>query len=319
MIKFSLSALFLLINLFTLKAQSWYSLTKEADPVVIHTVNDTLSFPIYLVQTENDSTLYFGTHLTTNVCNDQVCLPIEVNIFWDLQGNYHHISKEENVRFTKFDHQYFDDADYQKLNEILLDSMSPLRDYQVEDLLDKNAQKYSSEVDAVTRPTSLLFSNVTVPGALYTVYTLWHIVNGPVKQELYAYLNNQYRARNWQQYFAESQKPGYQEYFLKHLDKKEYKQYTRQVIALLYAEDDFIPHYAIDVLESSGAMGNPLQYNAILQQLDKLKPHVITEFINSLSAPDDQSKIILKSFQQNPKANAKQKELITKILNYEEQ
>src|SRR5690606_21098317 len=143
-------------------------------------------------------------------------------------------------------HQYFQEADYAKLNEIMLDSLSPLRDYQVEDLLDKKAQKYSAEVDAVTRPTSLLFSNVTVPGALYTVYTLWHIVNGPIKQELRAYLDAKYQTRGWADYFARSPNAAYQEYFLKNLQESEVDQRNAQIVALLFAQDDFVPHYAID-------------------------------------------------------------------------
>ncbi len=319
MTKFLLSVLLVSLNLFCLRAQSWYILEKEAEPVFTFTVNDTLSFPIFLVKSADDSTLYFGAHLMTNVCNDQVCLPIEVNLFWDLLGGFHHFSKEDNINFTKFDHQYFQQADYKKLEEILLDSLSPLRDYQVEDLLDKSAKKYSAEVDAVTRPTSLLFSNVTVPGALYTVYTLWHIVNGSIKQELYAYLNAHYEGRKWQDYFAKSGNPVYQEYFLKKLSKQQFQEYSNQVVTLLYAEDDFVPHYALDVLKTNHMLSDPKQYNPILRRLDELKPHVITEFINAISAPDAQTKTLLDQFQQNPKANPKQKELITKILDYEKQ
>lgn len=319
MIKILLTLVCISLSVFSLKGQSWFALHKEAQPLFTYTVNDTLNFPIYLVEVPQDSALYFGTHLTTNVCNDQVCLPIEVNLYWDLLGNYHHFSREENIRFTKFDHQYFQEADYAKLNEIMLDSLSPLRDYQVEDLLDKKAQKYSAEVDAVTRPTSLLFSNVTVPGALYTVYTLWHIVNGPIKQELRAYLDAKYQTRGWADYFASSPNAAYQEYFLKNLHESEIEQRNAQIVALLFAQDDFVPHYAIDVLKAGNTLRNPGRYNGILQRLQELKPHVITEFINAISAPDGKTKEILQLFAQSPKANGKQKELITKILDYEEQ
>src|SRR5690606_38066303 len=150
MIKILLTLVCISLSVCSLKGQSWFALQKEAQPLFTYTVNDTLNFPIYLVEVPQNSALYFGTHLTTNVCNDQVCLPIEVNLYWDLLGNYHHFSREDGVEFTKFDHDFFLQQDYERLQEILLDSLSALRDYQVEDLLDKEPQKFSFQVDAVT-------------------------------------------------------------------------------------------------------------------------------------------------------------------------
>jgi len=299
-------------------AQSWTALKKEQQPILTFTVNDTLSFPVFVVENPADKALYYATQLQTNVCNDQICLPIEVNLFWDLLGNYHHFSKEDAFHFTKFDHKYFDEKDYERLQSILIDSLSPLRDYDVEDLLDKQEKKYSLEIDAVTKPTSALFSNVTVPGALYTVYTLWHIVNGPIKQALSAYASKQYVDRKWASYFADSDIPAYQEYFLKHLDPKDEVLHQGAIIELLFAKDDFIPHYAIDVLENN-VFKNPALYNPILKRFDSMKPHVISEIINSISAANTETKAILKAFQNSPKASPKQKELIEKILNYEKQ
>jgi len=306
------------LNSFSVFSQSWNSLKKEDKPVFSFTVNDTLNFPVFVVENPVDQAVYYGTQLETNVCNDQVCLPIQVNLFWDLLGNYHHFSKEKNFNFTKFDHQYFDENDYGRLQQILLDSLSPLRDYAVEDLLEKEAKKFSFEIDAVTRPTSPLFSNVTVPGALYTVYTLWHIVNGDIKRKLFLYSNLEYKNRNWQEYFSNSNVPNYQEYFLKHLDETEFEKYKKQVINLLSAEDDFIPHYAIDLLEKT-VFKDPLEYNEILKKLNQLKPHVVTEILNSISALNNESKEILLQFVNSAKASPKQKEIIEKIINYEKQ
>lgn len=316
MIKTLICIGFVWLCCFTAAAQSWTALKKEQQPIMTYTVNDTLSFPVYVVEDLDSKAFYFATQLQTNVCNDQVCLPIEVNLFWDLLGNYHHFSRDNDFHFTKFDHQYFEDADYKRLQEIMLDSLSVLRDYQVEDLLDKEAKKYSLEVDAVTKPTSPLFSNVTVPGALYTVYTLWHIVNGSIKQALYQYAQTHYQERAWASYFAQSKVPVYQEYFLKQLSESDLKKYQQEVVALLFAEDDFVPHYAIDVLEK-GYLKDPKQYNAVLHRLSALKPHVTTEVIKSIANPNKETKDLLMQFQQSSKASPKQKELILKIINHE--
>lgn len=317
MTKFWLTFLvFIICNAYS-NAQEWNDLKKKEIPEFTFTVNDTLSFAVYIVENPLDKAKYYAAKLQTNVCNDQVCLPIEVNLFWDLLGNYHHFSKQSTFNFTKFDHQYFDENDYKRLNNILLDSLSPLRDYAVEDLLEKEAKKFSFEIDAVTRPTSPLFSNVTVPGALFTVYTLWHIVNGPIKNKLYAQTLKIYKELNWQIYFANSKSPTYQEYFLKQLNSNEIEQYKIQIINLLSADDDFIPHYAIDVLEKN-VFKDPVQYNSVLQQLEQLKPHVVTEILNSITAANEETKQILQKFKDNPKSTPKQKEIIEKIINYEE-
>ncbi|MGH2624704.1 MAG: hypothetical protein ACRDE7_13630, partial [Sphingobacterium sp.] len=263
----------LILGSVQVQAQSWHELQVQPEPLFNFTVNDTLEFAVLLVKNPLDSNLYYATQLETNVCHDDICLPIQVNLFWDLLGNFHHFSKEKNIRFTKFDHQYFDQNDYKRLQTILTDSLSPLRDYQVEDLLDKQANKFSLEIDAVTRPTSPLFSNVTVPGALYTVYTLWHIVNGPIKQQLNVYLNKHYQQHNWAPSFAGSRNATYQEYFLKHLTPQEATTYRAQIVALLFASDDYVPHYALEELPTE-FFESPDKYNQVLQQIDALKAHV---------------------------------------------
>lgn len=316
MIKIGFIYLIISLNSCLLYSQSWESLQKEENSVFSFTVNDTLSFPIYLVGKTMVEEVYFATKLHTNVCNDQICLPIEINLFWDLLGNFHHFSREEGFNFTKFDHQYFDDIDYAKLQQILIDSLSPLRDYAVEDLLDKNEEKFSVEIDAVTRPTSKLFSNVTVPGALYTVYTLWHIVNGPIKQKLNAYTSQAYVNKKWQNYFARSKEPIYQEYFLKHIDPRDYEKYENDILNLLFAADDFIPHYAIDKLATS-FFKNPSKYNSILKRLDQMKGHVVTEILKEITNPDIESIELITRYRDSVKSTPKQKEIIKKIINHD--
>ncbi len=298
--------------------QTWDELNVEPNAIMTYTVNDTLSFPVFLIETSEKKELLYGARLETDVCNDQICLPIQVNLFWDLLGNFHHFSREKDVHFTKFDHDYFVDEDYQKLQEILMDTLAVLRDYDVEDLLEKKPNKYSAEVDAVTKPTAPLFSNVTVPGALYTVYTLWHIVNGSIKQELRKYLDENYQKNGWSLSFATSSIPTYQTYFLNHISSWQVKKYEQQIVELLFADDDYVPHDAIDVLGDT-FWSKPNRYNAVLGRITMLKSHVITKILNIISEPDHQTETILIAFQESGGASDKQKELILKICKDEKQ
>jgi len=316
MTKIGLTYLMVCLNCFFAFSQSWNSFDEGKEYIFSYEVNDTLEFEVFLVENPYDGNKYYASKLLTNVCSDQICLPIEINLFWDLLGNFHHFSREEDFNFTKFDHKYFEKHDYEKLQQILMDTLSALRDYDVEDLIDKNSEKFSVEIDAVTRPTSALFSNVTVPGALYTVYTLWHIVNGSIKQRLHAYTKQHYRERNWPIYFARSKVSKYQEYFLKNVSSMEINTYQKEIIDLLFATDDFVPHYAIDILEQN-VFKKPQQYNRILKRLNELEPHVITEILNTISAPNKETLEAFNSFLSNPKVTAKQKEIIQKLINYE--
>jgi len=285
----------------------------EDKPILRHVVNDTLAFDIFLVKGSVETDLYYAAFLQTNVCNDQLCLPIEVNLFWDLLGTYHHFTLPDSHHFTKFDHAYFEPHDYEKLDAILKDSLSLLRDYQVIDLLDNTATQYSLEVDAVTRPTSVLFSDATVPGALYTVYTLWHIVNGNINRELAQYLQQHYQSKGWASLFAASDQAVYQQYFLDHLLPEDIDQYRGQVVHLLYVKDDYVPHAAIRILGDT-FWHDPLQYNPMIAQAKQLKPHVLSVILQRLAQPNSDAKHLLKELFAWDKLLPKQRERIEQLL-----
>ena len=295
------------------KAQNSGVFKIQDGAAMMHTENDTLSFLVFIAEEVDTGDLFFMCNLQADVCSDQVCLPIEVDLYWDLLGNYSHFVKPPGVEFTKFDHDVFLDEDYEKLQSILIDSLSVLRDYDVEDLLDSQNDKYSFEIDAVTRPTSPLFSGVTVPGALYTVYTLWHIVQGEVKAKMLTYLKDHYHTKDWEARFAVSNRPAYQEFFLNHLSEGGLKKYEQNILALLQKEDPYVAHSAIKVL-GSDFWSNPDKYLLVLDSLDRMKPHVVTALLEQLNSANGQVRAVLESYGKTAGATSKHKELINKIL-----
>ncbi|QQD12003.1 hypothetical protein [Sphingobacterium sp. UDSM-2020] len=279
-------------------------------------VNDTLEIQVNLIQDQKTSAYFYHTFLATDICNDKVCLPIQVELFWNLMGEYDHFSVPQGQVFTKFDHQYFDQTDYDLLQEILLDTLSPIRDYAVEEFLDKKEQKYSVELDAITRPTLKVFSNVTVPGALYTVYALWHIVNGNIKQLIRNQLDVVYKQHQFADFFATSNNASYQEYYLEKLTGDQVVAAEPILVRLLFSHDDYIPHYAWRKL-GAAYYADPERYNNLLKDLEKLKPHLQLVVLRSLSRPNLRTKEILMDKAQSTILLQNQKELIYKLLNYE--
>lgn len=118
------------------------------------------------------------------VCDDTLCANVEMKIFWDLAGNYAGFDTIAGKPLTKFDHKKFISADYLKLDEILKNRNSTLRILNKEDLVDKSVKVKATTVDAVTGATPATIKKATVEGAVYTSFTLWHFVNGAIRNRM---------------------------------------------------------------------------------------------------------------------------------------
>lgn len=127
---------------------------------------------------------YFFRDIFTPVCLDDVCKPVRINLYWDLLGNYLKFEVPINEPLTKLNHQKFAPEDYGKLQQILANKNSLLKDFKMEELVDPASQNLSDSVDAVTGATKKTIKNEIIDGALYTCYTLWHLANGDVVKEI---------------------------------------------------------------------------------------------------------------------------------------
>lgn len=117
----------------------------------------------------------------TPVCDDGLCRLLIVDIYWDLLGNYSRFEVPASLSLTKWDHQKFTPEDYCRLDKILRDKYSLLGTMSdVNALLDPSEKKISETVDAVSGATLKTLENAVVPGAGYSSYVLWHIVNGKI-------------------------------------------------------------------------------------------------------------------------------------------
>lgn len=121
------------------------------------------------------------------VCDDTLCANVSIIFYWDLAGNYKEFDTIPGKPLTKFDHKKFQPSDYLKLDQILKDRNSMLRILEKKDLVDKTVKVKSTMVDAVTGATPQTIKNAVVEGAVYSSYTLWHFVNGPIKDSIAAF------------------------------------------------------------------------------------------------------------------------------------
>jgi hypothetical protein len=153
---------------------------------------DSLSGPeLFELQDENGIPVWFGRHIFKDVCISGVCNMIRLWLFWDGAGNYLGMQIPEDEPLTKSDHSDFEPADYRKLETILRDTASILRNLNQEDLIivpDTINPYEAYEVDGYTAATQPAIAEVVVKDAVYSCHTLWHTVYGPVQDTIHQIL-----------------------------------------------------------------------------------------------------------------------------------
>lgn len=145
-----------------------------------HTVrqNDSTTFVLKLAYDTAGDPSYFFSNLFTPVCFTDVCKPVYIDLYWDLLGNYTRYEIPESEPLTKTDHREFDEDDYTHLHRILSNPQSLLKEFTIYELVDKNTYNLTDSVDAVTGATPKTIRNEVIAGAVYTCFTIWHIVYG---------------------------------------------------------------------------------------------------------------------------------------------
>jgi hypothetical protein len=206
---------------------------------------DSILMEVELVYNAQDMPDYYFSHIKTPVCEDSLCHLVEIDLYWDLLGNFQKYEVPPHWPLTKFDHEEFSEEDYEKLQKILLDKHSLLEDQKVEDLIDENTKLVSAEVDAVTGATKKSVEKAVVSGAVYTVYTLWHIVNGEISKKITPHTESLWNEALLQNFLQSGHYP-YLYYALDHIPVSQYADYMPDILPMLDEENVFVARYAIE-------------------------------------------------------------------------
>lgn len=146
-------------------------------PVVI---NDTTTYTLKLAVDPQNRPDHFYCNVFTPVCLTGECKPVYINLYWDLLGNYTHFDLPAGEELTRMDHKPFKQEDYDKLQAILGNTQSLLKDVSMSDLVSKGTENLADSVDAKAGATLKTVKNEVIDGAVYTCYTLWHIAHDQV-------------------------------------------------------------------------------------------------------------------------------------------
>ena len=142
---------------------------------------DSIPMEVSLVPDRDGLPDLYLCHVNTPVCDDGLCRSLILDVYWDVLGNFSHFKVPEYPPMTKWDHLEFTRDDYLKLSEILKDKESVLGSVKdVNALFHPSTKKISEKVDALTGATLETIRSAVVEGAVYSSYTLWHVVNGDI-------------------------------------------------------------------------------------------------------------------------------------------
>ena len=151
-----------------------------------------------LIVVSDSLPVFYFIDIETGVCYDHVCKPAFLRIFWDASGSFLGFKIPDNTPLTKVNHVEFTAYDYYLLFSILNNPHSILGKMH-HDELTSNKGNAKNEMDGTTGATTVIDKNAVVSGAVFTCYTLWHIVNDTtLVQKIQEDANNEFKNLNFQ-------------------------------------------------------------------------------------------------------------------------
>lgn len=164
----------------------------ESRELVKQVETDSIRYDLWLLKAEDGQPTQFMAEIFTPVCYSNKCYPVFIDFYWDLLGNFQHYKMPPGKTLTKLDHILFEPEDYQKMQRILANTSSLLKDYKAEDLVVSTESDLPYGVDAVTGATSKTIQNEVISGAVYSCYTLWHLAHGDIAAQIKAITEDSY-------------------------------------------------------------------------------------------------------------------------------
>ncbi len=148
-----------------------------SDPV--HPAKPKRSHELVLQKDDRGFPAGYAMSLTSEVCLDEVCKVVEVTLHWDPLGFCRRLDFPEGKPLTKREHKPFEDRDYRKLDEILRDRDSLLRQKPLEQLggEDPDDGGENGYGEGLSRATPPAVKEAVVRDAAWTTWVLWRYAN----------------------------------------------------------------------------------------------------------------------------------------------
>ena len=234
--------------------QEWTAVAGEHNLGVFRNPDSLLTHELLLLKDDKERPLLYYADIQTPVCIDGLCKPVNIALYWNLVGNYVGFGLEQDQPLTKFDHELFTAADYEKLHHLLSDPNAVFQRRTLEELFDKNAVATQKKIeyqgialDAVSGATVKEIKESVVEGALYSCYTLWHLAYGDASAVMEAHLKSIY-SEALAQYFLQSEYEEYWLYALKQMDAAAMVKQAERLSEIMIAAKPMLRAYTLKKL-----------------------------------------------------------------------
>jgi hypothetical protein len=206
--------------------------------------DSSFSAGVYLHLEEDSMPDHYSALISMPVCDDGLCQKLEIELFWDLIGDYIRFDTVAGIPLTKYDHLPFTSQDYEKLHQILSDENSILSRKTVDELFDEEKTRKSDSIDAVTGATAEEVKNAIVEGALYSSYELWHFAQGRIKLRIKEHTDEIY-SELLRDKFLKSDSYEMQLYALRRFDEKDFAEEINRIKFILKSDSPLVQLYIL--------------------------------------------------------------------------
>ena len=216
--------LFLLLFLCVLFSS--FNSEKTEQPAFVISTEDSIEYKVYLCLDKENSPHNYKSRIKAPVCEDGLCYDVELIVYWDLVGNFVRFELLPVKPLTKLKHEPFTEKEYQRFSELLSNSTPTLGKYKKHELTTK-----IQNIDGVSGATVAAVKDETIPGAVFTCFTMWHLVHGEVVdsiQKSTSQLLTEKVVRKIINY--KSEKGDY--YLLQHLNDEQFRMYFTDLLPL---------------------------------------------------------------------------------------
>lgn len=226
---------------------------------------DSLSGPeLFELQNENGIPVWFGRHIYKDVCISGECKMIRLWLFWDGAGNYLGMQIPDEEPLTKSDHTEFEPEDYIKLENILKDTASVLKTIEQEELVIIPDSINPYEVDGYTAATQPTLAEVVVKDAVFSCYTLWHTVYGPLQSEIFKILDDRANS-DFLRKMLEAQKDENIFWFVNTIKKHPelYGEFSSEIFRIIKNENSILSAHALTIFNNKNLSDTVIQQQLI--------------------------------------------------------
>lgn len=261
-----------------------------------------------LVNRDKEPVLYTAD-IATPVCADGECKLMNIKFYWTLLGEYAGFDRYPMMPLTKYDHDEFLQADYQKLHELLTNDKSLLGRRSIDQLVEKPKLRKVHGVDAISGATITRVKEAVVSGALYSCYTAWHLVHGDIQENLKGYtllvLNKEITIN-----MLYSNNQEYQIFALNRINDATYKEHFLQVAEVFKTGTPLVRSIIAKRVTSKFGDAPELQ-KPFWEAFDKVDSGSKSLLVNYLSDGPDYASTVLSS-----KLDAMSKNQLRSFLNF---